>query len=102
MAASRLSRETEKRIALLFPADQRERVRGLLSRECGNNLPLLETFDEEGLERVQFAALKLSEGKLDGLERAVALAKTDWRDLLMAADFGDPNAHSEWLPAKAT
>jgi len=97
-----MSPETEKRIALLFPPDQRDRVRRLLSEQCGNNLPLLESLDEVKLERVRFAALKLSQGKLDGLERAVALAKTDWRDLLMAADFGDPNAHSEWLPAKAT
>jgi hypothetical protein len=46
--------------------------------------------------------LKLSEGNLDKLNRAVALAKTDWRDLLMAAGFGeDIKAHLAW-PSEQT
>ncbi len=56
--------------------------------QCGNNLPFLENVDER-IERFQFAALKLSEGKLSELDRAIALAKADWRDLLMAAGFGE-------------
>ena len=33
------------------------------------------------------------------IENAVALAKRDWRDLLMAAGFGeDIHAHMSWLP----
>ncbi|SDN88580.1 hypothetical protein [Afipia sp. GAS231] len=99
MVSSRISQETEKRIALLFPADERSLVRAVLSEECGNNLPFLEHLDDVKLERFQFAALKLSEGKLDKLDRAVALAKRDWRDLLMAAGFAeDTNAHMSWLP----
>jgi len=32
-----------------------------------------------------------------GLEAAIELANTDWRDLLMAAGFGeDLNAHQKW------
>jgi hypothetical protein len=99
MAASRLSPETEKRISLLFPPDERQLVRIVLFEECGNNLPFLEDLEERKLERFQFAALKLSEGKLDKLDHAIALAKTDWRDLLMASGFGeDVNAHKSWLP----
>ena len=99
MASSRISCATEKRIALLFPPDERALVRAILSEECGNNLPFLEHVDEVKLERFQFAALKLSEGKLDKLDRAVALAKRDWRDLLVAAGFAeDVNAHMSWLP----
>jgi hypothetical protein len=56
---------------------------------------------EAASERLQFAALKLSEGNLDKLDRAVALAKIDWRDLLMAAGFGeDIKAHLAWLPQR--
>ena len=54
---------------------------------------------EAALERLQFAALKLSEGNLDKLDRAVALANRDWRDLLMAAGFGeDVDAHKSGTP----
>jgi hypothetical protein len=99
MASSQISCATEKRIALLFRPDERALVRAILSEECGNNLPFLEHVDEVKLERFQFAALKLSEGKLDKLDRAVALAKRDWRDLLVAAGFAeDVYAHMSWLP----
>jgi hypothetical protein len=83
----------------LFPPDQRELVRAILSEECGNNLPFLNDLDEVKLERFQFAALKLNAGDLDKFDQAIALAKRDWRDLLMAAGFGeDVNAHASWLP----
>jgi hypothetical protein len=99
MVASQLSAETEKRISLLFPRNEQPLVRTILCEECGNNLPFLENLDERKLERFQFAALKLSEGRLDKLDWAIALAKTDWRDLLMSAGFGeDVNAHKSWLP----
>jgi hypothetical protein len=40
------------------------------------------------MERVRFAVLKLSGGDLEKLRKAIKLAQTDWRDLLMAAGFG--------------
>ena len=71
----------------------------LLLHQCGNNLPFCENSDEFQLERVRFAALKLSQGDIGRLREAVRLAQTDWRDLLMAAGFGeDPNAHKRWSP----
>jgi hypothetical protein len=52
---------------------------------------------------VRFAALKLSEGRLDRLEEAIKLAQTDWRDLLVAAGFAhDVEAHLNWLPAASS
>ncbi len=52
------------------------------------------------LERCHFAALRLSNGNLEALVEAIELAQTDYRDLLMAADFGkDVLAHLNWLPA---
>jgi hypothetical protein len=74
------------RIGELFPHEHRERVAKILETECGNNLPFLEKADSHGLERYQLAALQLSQGTLEGLREAVELAKTDWRDLLVAAD----------------
>lgn len=94
-----LSPETQRRLEILFREEDRAEAARLLAEECGNNLPFLEKLDERGLERFQFAALKLSEGDLTKLRDAVALAKTDWRDLLMAAGFGhDTRAHEHWLP----
>ena len=63
-------------------------------------MPFSQDDDMYQLERVRFAALKLCEGSLAGLESAVELANIDWRDLLMGAGFGeDVNAHKQWFPA---
>ena len=37
--------------------------------------------------RVQLAVLKLIQGKLDALPRHIAMAKQDWRDVLMYAEY---------------
>ena len=92
-----LSPATEKRIGLLFSPHERELVRTLLVDKCGNNLPGHENAGAEELDRIRFAALKLSEGDLAKLEKVLRLAGTDWRDLLMAAGFGDDStAHLRW------
>ena len=99
MGLSRLSKETEKRIDLLFAADKRERVRTILLNECGNNLPFLQNADEDELNRFRFAALKISDGDLGRLDEAIRLAKSDWRDLLVAAGFAhNRRVHTRWLP----
>ena len=96
-----LSEETRRRVEILFDGDDRELAEGLLVDECGNNLPLLKNLSPQKLERYRFAALKLSEGRLDKLRAAVAMAKHDWRDLLVAAGFAhDVQAHERWLPEK--
>jgi hypothetical protein len=87
-------------MAVLFPGKDRDSAEQLLAAECGTNLPGLQGLDPVRLERVRFAALKLSKGNLVRLREAVNLAKIDWRDLLMAADFGyDVHAHEQWDPA---
>src|SRR5258708_7126113 len=95
----RLSQETERRIAALFPASSRGEVSELLIIHCGNNLPFCDNDDEFQLERIRFSALKLSAGNIDKLKDAIKLAKTDWRDLLVAAGFADDTtAHKRWIP----
>jgi hypothetical protein len=97
-----VSLETGRRIALLFPPEEHDLVRMVLVEECGNNLPFLDKLDDVQLERFRFAVLKLSEGNLVKFDRAIALAKVDWRDLLVAAGFADdPQAHKYWLPSGA-
>ena len=94
-----LSPETEKRVAALFAEKTRAEACALLINECGNNLPFCTNLDEFQLERIRFAALRLSGGDLDRLKRGIQMAKHDWRDLLMAAGFAhDITAHERWFP----
>jgi hypothetical protein len=53
-----LSPETLRRVDILFPPDDRDRVKALLYEQCGNNLPFLDKADMYALERFRFAALK--------------------------------------------
>lgn len=97
--SNRISPGTQRRIDILFPVEDREEVARLLVQECGTNLPFLNNLDEHGLERFRFATLKLSDGKIAKLKKAIQLAKTDWRDLLVAAEFADDvRAHEYWMP----
>jgi hypothetical protein len=92
-----LSERTWEKIRRLFPAEHHEEVATILENECGNNLPFLEKLDKYRLERFRFAALKVSRGSVDELRKAVKLAKTDWRDLLLAAGFANSlDAHTRW------
>jgi hypothetical protein len=84
-----LTDSTWDAIRALFPPEHHATVAHMLESECGNNLPFLEQADAKTLERYHLAALKLSRGTLDGLRQAVDLAKTDWRDLLVAAEDMD-------------
>lgn len=96
---AKLSPGTRKRISSLFHPRDREKAARLLREQCGNNLPLLEDLDELELERFRFAALKLSGGDLSILRKAIELGKTDWRDLLVSAGFGENiHAHEKWDP----
>jgi hypothetical protein len=94
-----LSPDAEKHLAAMFAAKDQPTARAILRDECGMNLPGLRLADAIVLDRFRFAALKLSEGRLDKLRQAVKLAQEDWRDLLMAAGFGhDTKAHLSWTP----
>ncbi len=84
-------------IARLFPPEKQEEVTHLLKEDCGTALPGTDNASPEFFVRVQCAALKLSEGRIDKLYDAIALAQTDWRDLLVSAGFAeDTQAHEDW------
>ena len=59
-----LSPKTVEHVDSLFKRVSRQAVVELLMHQCGNNLPFLQKSDEFHLERVRFAALKLSGGDL--------------------------------------
>ena len=92
--APQLSSATRLRIELLFPAEQRDEVRTLLLNECGAHIT-----NREDPDRLNFAVLKLSDGNLEKLHKALRLAKRDYRDLFMASGFGYLiKAHEAWMP----
>lgn len=83
----------------IFPNDA-EAAGRVLVEECGQNLPFCKDYDEFILERLRFAALKISQGDLHRLQKAVDQAKRDWRDALVWAGFAERlEAHSEWADA---
>lgn len=91
-----LSERTRQHLRVLFAPDaQSEAERLLVSLD---DFPTQSAHTPESLERLRFAALRVSAGVLTGLRDALALARADWRDLLMAADFGDADAHERWQP----
>ena len=93
----KLSPLTKQLVEILFnPPDALEAAQWL-EEECGNNLPFCKDYDEHKMERIRFAALKLSEGQLPKLLRAIDLARRDWRDVLVAAGFANRlEAHETW------
>ena len=89
---------TRQRLDRLFNEPDREEAERLLVHECGQNRQFCEDHHPEDLDRLRFAVLKLSAGRLERLRDAIELAKQDWRDLLMAAGFAyDTAAHLGWM-----
>ena len=94
-----LSEATRERLEILFRREDVRAATELLVNECGDNLPYCNPNGPVECERIRFAALKLSGGRIDRLRDAIDLAKVDWRDLLMAAGFWrDAGAHRKWVP----
>ena len=93
----KLSPLTGQLVEKLFaPVDRADASRRLVE-ECGNNLPFCRDYDEYKMERLRFAALRISIGYPDRLVEAIQQAKTDWRDLLVWAGFANSlSAHQEW------
>ncbi len=94
-----LSPGTERRVRAVFAPALWVEVARLLAEECGDNLPFCETATPESAERIRYAVLKLSCGDPHECRRLVREAQMDWRDVLMAAGFGeDVSAHLLWDP----
>ena len=88
-----LTPRTEQIVRKMFaPAEQAEVIEYLIN-DCGDNLePHVEL-----IERIRLGVLMLSRGDMERLIVWIVEAQTDWRDLLMAADFGhDIYAHLKW------
>mgnify|MGYP001244670969 CR=1 FL=1 len=90
--------ELQNRLGQLFPPADRAEAEALLERECGAGQLFIDAKDQETITRVRCAVLKLSAGSLPALREAIRVARQDWRDSLVGADFAHRVlAHREWL-----
>ena len=91
-----LSPKTWLLVQKIFPSEA-DAARRLLVEQCGQNLPFCRDRDEFQLERLRFAASKISDGGFRKLKSAVDEAKRDWRDGLVWAGFAERlEAHELW------
>jgi hypothetical protein len=97
-----LSPRTRSHVVTLFRGSDVAQVEDLLCRDCGDALLMFgAAATPVNLERVRFAALRVSGGRFDRLREAISIAQRDWRDLLVAADFADDaRAHEAWQPRR--
>jgi hypothetical protein len=99
-----VSERVQRRVRVDFP-HQADRVIGSLTGLTHGVFPG-EARDSIAVERVQVAALVVAQGNLRRLDEAVALGRTDWRDLLVAAGLADEDWQDqlevELAPASAT
>lgn len=99
---SELSPNTEHLIHILYESREAKEIADILEFECGTESLGCDGWAPVQMERIRFAVLKLSIDREVGLEKALKLASTDWRDLLMAAGFGeDLKAHEKWYKSVA-
>lgn len=92
-----LSDGAEQRLLLVFAPEERREARRMLVYECGAGIEAWGS-EPSAYDRLRFAAMKASFGRIEGLRRAIALAQTDWRDLFVEAGFAqDAKEHERWL-----
>jgi hypothetical protein len=96
--AIELTPDTERLVQVLFAQEHHASVLALLRTQCGAGVHFGPSPTPESMERLRFAVLKLSEGSMEKLARALEVANIDWRDVLVAAGFGhDALIHRRWL-----
>ena len=84
--------QTRARLDALFAPGDREAARRLLADHPLADHPRF-------LQRIHFAALKLSNSRLDKLRHWIEQAQLDWRDVLVSEEFADSTtAHLDWAP----
>jgi hypothetical protein len=92
-----LSLNTKQLISILYEPRKAGKICSILELECGAESLGCVGWSPQQVERIMFAVLRLATERDGGLDTAIKLAKTDWRDLLMSAGFGeDLNAHEKW------
>jgi hypothetical protein len=92
-----LSDRTRTLISRLFSGIDGTIISDLLYRAVSANIPFCDDSTPEDMERIRFAILKMTLNSPLNLAVGIHMAQSDWRDLLMAAGFGDDTSqHMVW------
>ncbi len=92
----KLSSRTLKLIKIFYEfEEEQEEVISVLENQCADNLPFCENGTPLSMERIRFSVLRLDKEHGE-FNQWVKLANIDWRDLFIAAGFGDTDAHLDW------
>ncbi len=78
-----LTAAVESKLRETFAGEDQAEAAALLVRECGRNLPFNDPPNLANLEQIRLAVIELSGGKLSELQQQIAVAKEDWRDVLV-------------------
>lgn len=98
---SELSTNTKQLVYALCQSREALEICEILENECGTEALPCEGWSPSQMERIRFSVLKLAKENIMSLDSAVALAKKDWRDLLVLAGFStDVIAHEKWANSK--
>jgi len=93
-----LSSRQELLLKRTFQKDNFLAAKSALEVKAGKTIPFCGNSSSEQLDRIRFAIIKLSGGCTEALDNAIELAHTDWRKLLISADFGvNPIEHDNWF-----
>ena len=82
-------RHVERIVRRDFPSEQFEEVMAILDKYGKEKF-------EVDIDRVQLDVLKLSSGKVDSLRKNTLAAKSDYRDVISAAEYPDHNVEQDW------
>jgi hypothetical protein len=89
---------TSLRIDAMFQEDDRHLVREMIVESINWRMPGWRHSTLLDIERIRFAVLKLADGDVNKLGEVIELAKLDFRDVLLAANFPTPHSHQKWMP----
>jgi hypothetical protein len=94
-----LSSDKLKIICARFPVeDQQNIIEGIEAYLNSLVQAYKNEIDSDFIERITCAILKCSGNNYKKYQKAISLAKQDWRDLLVAAGFANSTTiHLEWL-----
>lgn len=93
-----LSADAERRLLAVYAPEERREARRMLEFSCGSAVESGWGREPAAYDRVRFAAMQFSYGRIEGLVYAITLAQTDWRDLLVQAGFADDaTEHTRWM-----
>ena len=95
-----LSQATKRAAELSLDDSIRSRIEERLVVEASEEIPMWHEFTPEGMERIRFSIIKLIAQNPKNENIAFNHAKMDWRDLFMAAGFGESaTEHERWFQA---